>query len=80
MTSAAHAHIHTMYMHMCMYMYMAKPLPLNHMCWVPLQAEEAVRQAGFQRAVLFRPGMLDRGAAARPIERVRVIKNVAFMY
>jgi hypothetical protein len=37
---------------------------------VPLQAEEAVKSAGFARAAIFRPGLLDRGDKARLWEKV----------
>lgn len=51
----------------------ANTLPPQHP-----QAEEAVRAEGFPAVGIFRPGLLDRGAAARAGERlfIRLVSSV----
>lgn len=39
-------------------------------CTLSAQAEEAVKAAGFARAAIFRPGLLNRGDTARYWEKV----------
>eukprot|EP00884_Botryococcus_braunii_P022503 jgi/Botrbrau1/8937/Bobra.0148s0050.1 len=47
-------------------------LPLHPLLYVRTkgQAEEAVKAAGFPRTSIFRPGLLERGDAARGVEKV----------